>query len=61
LDARRLELSCDARNERSRRVAERCGFVFEGRLRNAMTAPANEAVDALVFSLTPADRTSAGG
>jgi RimJ/RimL family protein N-acetyltransferase len=56
LDARRLELWCDARNERSRAVAERCGFVSEGRLRNAMTIPDNGVADALCFSLTPADR-----
>ncbi|HEU5432564.1 MAG TPA: GNAT family N-acetyltransferase [Thermomicrobiales bacterium] len=56
LDARRLELWCDARNERSRAVAARCGFVYEGRLRNAMSAPDDATVDALVFSLTPADR-----
>lgn len=34
LQARRVEIRCDARNERSARVAERCGFELEGTLRS---------------------------
>jgi RimJ/RimL family protein N-acetyltransferase len=34
LAARRVEIRCDNRNERSWRVAERCGFQLEGVLRN---------------------------
>jgi RimJ/RimL family protein N-acetyltransferase len=34
LNARRVEIRCDDRNERSGRVAERCGFQLEGILRN---------------------------
>lgn len=54
-DARRVELRCDASNERSRRVAERCGFVFEGRLRNCSRTPNGLPRDDLVFSLIPGD------
>lgn len=35
LDARRVEIRADVRNRRSWAVAERCGFVREGVLRNA--------------------------
>lgn len=55
LPARRLEIRCDATNERSRRVAERAGFVFEGRLRNDSLSVAREPRDTLVFSLIPED------
>jgi RimJ/RimL family protein N-acetyltransferase len=34
LSAQRLEILVDERNERSRRIPERCGFVFEGFRRN---------------------------
>jgi RimJ/RimL family protein N-acetyltransferase len=34
LKAERLQIQCDARNERSARVAERCGFALEGTLRH---------------------------
>lgn len=55
LGARRLEIRCDATNDRSRRVAERAGFLLEGRLRNEALAPDGEPRDTLVFSLIPAD------
>lgn len=55
LGARRVELWCDARNDRSRRVAERCGFVLEGRLRNRTRRPDGSLSDDLVFSLVPGD------
>jgi len=55
LAARRVELRCDARNEPSRRVAERVGFVLEGQLRNACLAPDGQPADELVFALTPDD------
>ena len=34
LGARRVEIHCDARNERSKRVAERVGFELEAKLHN---------------------------
>ena len=55
LEARRVEISCDPRNERSRRVAERLGFVLEGRLRSIMLDTAGQPRDQLVFSLIPDD------
>ncbi len=55
LGARRVELRCDARNGASRRVAERVGFVLEGRLRNAFLDPSGQPADELVFALTPGD------
>ena len=55
LAARRVEIRCDSRNDRSRRVAERLGFVFEGRLRNDSLDPVGVARDMLVFSLIPGD------
>jgi RimJ/RimL family protein N-acetyltransferase len=55
LHARRVELWCDANNERSRRVAERCGFVLEGRLRNRTMLSGVASGDSLVFSLIPGD------
>jgi RimJ/RimL family protein N-acetyltransferase len=39
LHAQRVELVTDEINSASRRVAERCGFVLEGVLRNVMKAP----------------------
>ena len=55
LDARRLEIRCDATNERSRRVAERAGFVFEGTLRNDSLTSNGEVRSSLIFSLIPED------
>ena len=56
LRARRVEIRCDARNERSVRVAERAGFLLEGRLRNQAIAPDGAVRDTLVFAVTDADR-----
>jgi RimJ/RimL family protein N-acetyltransferase len=55
LQARRVTLRCDARNDASRRVAERAGFLLEGRLRNASVAPDGSVSDELVFAVVPED------
>lgn len=39
IQAVRVELVTDAENQRSRRVAERCGFALEGTLRHERRAP----------------------
>lgn len=51
LDAERLEIWCDARNERSAAVARRAGFTQEAVLRNYERDTAGELSDALWFGL----------
>ena len=51
LGANRVQIRCDARNERSRRVAEGSGFVFEGRHRRDALALDGTLRDTLFFSL----------
>src|SRR5262249_19552376 len=53
LSANRVEIGVQEANERSRRVAERLGFVLEGRLRRRALDAAGRPVDRLVFSLIP--------
>lgn len=55
LGARRVAITCDERNARSRRVAERLGFVPEGRLRNTILDPYGRPRNTLVFALIPED------
>jgi RimJ/RimL family protein N-acetyltransferase len=55
LGAKRLEIRCDARNERSRHVPERLGFPLEARLRNDALDPAGQSRDTLVFAIIPED------
>ena len=50
LGARRVEIHCDARNERSRRVAERAGFELEATLRNHAVAVDGELRDTLIYA-----------
>jgi RimJ/RimL family protein N-acetyltransferase len=50
LGARRVEIRCDARNERSRRVAERSGFELEATLRNHAVAVDGELRDTLIYA-----------
>ncbi|MCP4543095.1 MAG: GNAT family N-acetyltransferase [Chloroflexi bacterium] len=49
LGARRVEIRCDARNEHSKRVAERAGFELEATLRNHAVAVDGELHDTLIY------------
>ena len=53
LDARRVEIRCDARNLRSRAVAERCGFALDGVLRNEALGVDGAPRDTCVYSRLP--------
>ncbi len=62
LKARRVEVRMDDTNERSWRVAERCGFTLEGVLRSDTLAPGGELRDTRVYALTrPVDTSVASG
>lgn len=50
LRARRVHIRMDANNAASRRVAERCGFTFEGILRQDALTPQGEARDTCVYA-----------
>lgn len=53
--ANRIEIRCDARNARSKAVAERAGYRLEAMLRNECVAPDGQLRDTLVFALLPAE------
>ncbi|HEY1352372.1 MAG TPA: GNAT family N-acetyltransferase [Ktedonobacteraceae bacterium] len=55
LDAQRVEIRCDVRNQRSAAVARRLGFQQEGCLRNVALAADGVLETMLVFALIPAD------
>ena len=55
LGVRRVELQCKADNEKSARVALRCGFTLEGRLRERDHKKDGSAVDRLWFGLLRAE------
>jgi RimJ/RimL family protein N-acetyltransferase len=59
LGAERVEIHFSHHNVRSQRVAERCGFVLEGRLRNQRRETAGELRDTLVYALVPSDPATA--
>lgn len=59
LGARRLEIRCDARNERSARVAQRTGYQLEGRLRNHQIDMSGQLRDTLIFALVPEEQRAA--
>lgn len=52
LGANRVEIRCDDRNEASGRVAERCGFILDGVLRNYTVGNDGTLRDERVYSLT---------
>ena len=49
LQARRVHIDCDERNERSRRVAERAGFVAEARQAQAKLANDGTLANMIVY------------
>lgn len=51
LGAHRVSLHCNATNVRSARVAERCGFTLEGRIREDKRAPDGRFTDSLCYGL----------
>ena len=54
LRAERIEIWCDARNERSAAVAQRAGFTLEARLKRSRRDAAGQLADALCFVRFPA-------
>ena len=55
LGAERVEIHCSHRNERSQKVATRCGFILEARLRNHGREATGELRDMMVYALIPGD------
>lgn len=55
LGANRVEIKCDAKNERSAAIPRRLGFVHEATLRNHDRDVSGELRDTLIFAMTPAD------
>ena len=55
LGARRVAINCDPANTRSASVAQRLGYLLEGRLRNSATGPDGQPCDLLLFALTRED------
>lgn len=55
LGAQKIEIRCDVRNERSRRVAERAGYRLEGELRNDDLGMDGSLRDTLIFGLISED------
>jgi RimJ/RimL family protein N-acetyltransferase len=53
LGANRLEIRCDERNSRSRRVAERAGYRLEAKLKNDSRAPDGALRNTLIYALLP--------
>ncbi|MNO04433.1 ribosomal-protein-L7/L12-serine acetyltransferase [compost metagenome] len=50
LEANRIEIRCDSRNQRSAQVAERSGFTLEGIIRNEVCDVDGALCSTMVFS-----------
>ncbi len=57
LAAMRIELITDAENQRSRTVAERCGFSLEGLLNNECCSPDSSLRNICIYPRTAARPT----
>jgi RimJ/RimL family protein N-acetyltransferase len=55
LKANRIEIRCDQRNVRSRKVAERLGYTLEGVLRNDQLAVDHRLRNTCIYSMIPED------
>jgi RimJ/RimL family protein N-acetyltransferase len=55
LDARLIKLLSDVRNGPTQRLAEKCGYVLKGTVREGYAAPDGKLVDLLVYALMPDD------
>jgi len=55
MGAERVMIRCDARNARSKGVAERLGFPFEGMMRHDTLDPTGAIRDTLVYAMIPDD------
>ncbi len=53
MKANRIEIRCDLRNDASRKVAERCGFVKEAEMRNDSLGTDGTLRTSLVYALIP--------
>jgi RimJ/RimL family protein N-acetyltransferase len=60
LGANRVFITCDSRNRKSARVAERAGFRLEGELRNHRRSPDGTLSNTLFYAVTPEDRLALG-
>ena len=56
LHAQRVEIRCEANNERSAAVATRLGFRLEGHLRNIARQADGTLIDEFIYALIPTDQ-----